>query len=148
MTVIESGAGWWHVAVGTSEGHPDLYALSGPSEVVESGGLGSFAVSEEEHKFLSDNHITILSPAVYFISTTEGYHSSNNALIGMCDSCRSSRCKTDVFSGATALLEGVALEGSALSSGYRICFRATHTARTVWSSGYLTHHRRLSHRSR
>ena len=86
MTVIESGAGWWHVAVETSEVHPDLYALSEPSEVVGSGGLGSFAVSEEEHKFLSDNHITILSPAVYYVSATEGYHSSN-ALIGMCDSC-------------------------------------------------------------
>ena len=82
MTVIESGAGWWHVAVETSEVHPDLYALSEPSEVVESGGLGSFAVSEEERKFLSDNHITILSPAVYYVSATEGYHSSN-ALIGM-----------------------------------------------------------------
>jgi hypothetical protein len=88
VTVIESGAGWWHVAVETSEVHPDLYALSGPSEVVESGGLGSFAVSEEERELVLHNSITILNPAVYFISATEGYHSSN-ALIGMCDSCLS-----------------------------------------------------------
>ena len=86
MTVIESGDGWWHVAVETSEVHPDLYALSGPSEVVESGGLGSFAVSEEEREFLSGNCVTILSPAVDFISAREGYH-SGNALIGTCDSC-------------------------------------------------------------
>jgi hypothetical protein len=86
VTVIESGAGWWHVAVETSEVHPDLYALSGPSEVVESGGLGSFAVSEEERELVLHNSITILNPAVYFISAGEGYHSSN-ALIGMCDLC-------------------------------------------------------------
>ena len=84
--MIEGGAGWWHVAVETSEVHPDLYALSGPSEVVKSGGLGSFAVSEEERDFFSANSVTILSPAVYFISAREGYHSSN-ALIGTCDSC-------------------------------------------------------------
>ncbi len=84
MTAIESGAGWWNVAVETSEVHPDLYALSGPSAVVESGGLGNFAVSEEEREFVSDNRITILNPAVYFISAMEGYHSSN-ALIGTRD---------------------------------------------------------------
>ena len=71
----------------TSEVHPALYALSGPSEVVESGGLGSFAVSEAERELVLHNNITILSPAVYFISAREGYHSSN-ALIGMCESCR------------------------------------------------------------
>ncbi len=84
VSVVESGVGWWHVAVETSEVHPDLFALSGLSEVVESGGLGGFAVGEEERELVHHNSITILSPAVYFISAREGYHSSN-ALIGMCD---------------------------------------------------------------
>ena len=85
VSVIESGTRWWHLAVETSDLSTSLDALSASSEVIGSGMLESFAVSEDEHRFFASNEVQALSPAVYFISPTSGYHESNE-LIGSFES--------------------------------------------------------------
>jgi hypothetical protein len=80
--VIESGAGWWNVAVEISETNPDLYALAAPRDIVRNGQLGSFATGVDEQQFLLSNRVKILSPPVFSVSLVNGYHSSN-ALIGL-----------------------------------------------------------------
>jgi hypothetical protein len=70
--------------VESSDLSTDLDALSGSSEVIGSGMLGGFAVSEEERQFFASNEVRALSPAVYFIPPTSGYHESNE-LIGLCE---------------------------------------------------------------
>jgi hypothetical protein len=82
VSVIEAGEGWWNVIVETGEISSDLSVITGPNEVIAAGKLGEHAVGAEEEEFLAGNNVTALGPAVFYVSPTDGYHSSN-ALIGM-----------------------------------------------------------------
>ena len=84
--MIEAGEGWWNVIVETGRISSDLSVITGPNEVIVAGKLGEHAVGAEEEAFLAGNNVTVLGPAVFHVSPTDGYHSSN-ALIGMLHAC-------------------------------------------------------------
>jgi hypothetical protein len=83
VSVIEADEGWWNVIVETGEISSDLSVITGPNEVIVDGKLGEHAVGAAEDAFLAGNEVTALGPAVFYVSPTDGYHSSS-ALIGMC----------------------------------------------------------------
>ena len=82
VSVIESGVGWWNVAVEISEANSDLYLITAPRDVVQNHQLGSFANGDDERQFVLNNRVSISSPPVYSLSPVDGYHASN-ALIGL-----------------------------------------------------------------
>ena len=82
VSVIEAGAGRWHVAVELSEIDPALYPIEPSRDVIDRKALGQFAIDAEETRFVDENDVSILSAPVFYVSPLAGYHSSN-ALIGM-----------------------------------------------------------------
>jgi hypothetical protein len=89
--VIDSGVGWWHILVETSDVNSDLFALSTAIDAIEKHEFGVFVTNEIELRIIIAIHISILKPALYFVSPTHGYH-DGNALLGLlvCDGYLSS----------------------------------------------------------
>lgn len=84
VRVIESGPGWWHVVVETSPiDSATLNARRAVYDVVQANKLGDYATSDEERRLVANHRVTTVAPAQYYVSPSDGYHSSN-ALIGMC----------------------------------------------------------------
>ena len=83
VSVIEFGAGWWHVVVETSAIDPEtLNARRAVYDMIQSKRLAEFAIGDRERVFLARHRVTTVAGAQYFVSPSVGYHGSN-ALIGV-----------------------------------------------------------------
>jgi hypothetical protein len=85
VSVIESGAGWWHIVAESSEAdahYSNLLPIEAVNLAVADSKLHEYAVSDVERQFFVENAVAVLSAPVFYVSPTQGYY-DGNALIGL-----------------------------------------------------------------
>jgi hypothetical protein len=76
---IERGDNWWHISLVTSPIEANYFLVHPIGEIVDSGKLSTFALSQEEKDFLMAHPPSTLALPLYEVPI-DGYNSANRLL--------------------------------------------------------------------